>query len=56
MPSARQFALLAVLWAAVAWLTSAVWGVHDLHKSWGDAFFHYYAVRAPLIGAVSGLL
>ncbi|MSP56881.1 MAG: hypothetical protein EXR69_14950 [Myxococcales bacterium] len=56
MPSLRQFALLAGLWAAVAWVTSAVWGVHDLHQSWREAFFHYYAVRAPFVGALSGVL
>jgi len=56
VPSLRQFALLALLWAAVAWVTSAVWGMHDLHRSFKDAFFHYYAVRAPFVGAISGIL
>ncbi len=56
MPTFRQFLLLSLLWAAVAWITSAIWGVMDLHQPWREAFFHYYAVRAPFVGAVVGIL
>lgn len=56
MPSLRQFVLLAALWAAVAWLTTALWGVAAQNYGFADALTRYYAVRAPLVGALAGML
>lgn len=56
MPTLRQFTLLALLWAVVAWVTSTVWAVYDLHSTFAEALTHYYTVRAPLVGAIAGVL
>lgn len=56
VPSPRQFLLLALLWGVVGWLTSAAWSYLDLNAPLPDAFYTYYAVRAPLVGALAGVL
>lgn len=56
MPSVRQFLLLALLWACMAWFTTAIWGVVAQHYGFADALTRYYALRAPLVGAVSGVV
>lgn len=56
MPTGRQFLLLAALWAAVGWFTSAAWGVYDQRLGLLDALVSYYALRAPLVGALIGVL
>ena len=55
-PSARQLVLICLVWAVVAWYTVAVWAVRAAHADVSSAFAHYYAIRAPLAGAVMGLL
>ena len=56
MPSLRQFVLLAILWAIVAWVTTAVWGVVAQHYGFADALTRYYAIRAPVVGAIAGIV
>jgi hypothetical protein len=56
MPSVRQFLLLGALWALGAWLIAAAWGVAAQHFGLADSFTRYYAVRAPLVGGVAGVL
>lgn len=48
--------LLGLLWAVLAWLTTAAWGMSAQDYTFSDAFTRYYAIRAPLVGAVSGIL
>lgn len=54
MPNLRQTVLLCILWAAVAWLTTAAWGMIAQDAGFGDSLTKYYAIRAPLVGAVAG--
>jgi hypothetical protein len=56
MPTVRQLATLAALWGVVAWLVAAAWGVMAQQAELGDAFTRYYAIRAPFVGAVAGLV
>lgn len=55
-PSRRQLALICLVWAVVAWYTVAVWTWKTTDTGWAGAFGTPYAVRAPLVGAVMGLL
>lgn len=56
MPQPRHLVILALLWGLVAWLVAAAWGVMARQAELGDALTQYYAVRAPLVGAVAGML
>ena len=56
MPSPRQLLLLALLWAVVGWLTTAAWGVIAQNYGFADALTRYYALRAPAVGAMAGLV
>lgn len=56
MPSVRQVLLLAGLWSVMAWLTTAVWGVIAQDFGFAEALEAYYALRAPIVGAVAGTL
>lgn len=44
------------MWAVIAWYTLAVWAMKASDVDLGDAFGHYYAIRAPLVGAIMGLV
>jgi hypothetical protein len=55
MPSLRQFVLLGALWAAMAWVTTAIWGMAAQHFGLAESFTRYYALRAPLVGAFAGV-
>lgn len=48
--------LLGVLWALIAWLTTAAWGVAAQNYGFADALTRYYAVRAPLVGGIAGIV
>lgn len=52
----RQLALICLVWAVVAWYTVAVWAMATNATEGVGAFAHYYAIRAPLIGALMGLV
>ncbi len=56
MPTLRQFVLLGLLWAVIAWLTTAAWGMSAQKYGFADALTRYYALRAPLVGAVMGVV
>lgn len=56
MPSLRQVVLLSALWAVAAWLVTALWGVAAQEQGFADALTAYYALRAPLVGAVGGAM
>lgn len=56
MPNPRQLVILSLLWGLVAWLVAAAWGVMAQQAAMGDALTRYYAVRAPLVGALAGIL
>lgn len=56
VPSLRQLVLLSALWGLIAWFTTAVWGVVAQNYGFADALTRYYAVRAPVVGAVFGAL
>lgn len=56
MPSLRQFVLLAAVWAATLWVGTVIWALVAQETPVGDALHTYYALRAPLVGAVSGVL
>ncbi len=56
MPKPGQFLILALLWGAVAWSVAAAWGVMAKQAEVGNALTQYYALRAPLVGAVAGML
>ena len=55
-PSLRQLALRCLVWAVVAWYTVAVWAITANSTGGVTAFAHYYAVRAPFVGALMGLV
>lgn len=55
-PSLRQLLLICLVWAAVAWYTVAVWAMKATDTGWTSAFSYFYAVRAPAVGALMGLL
>lgn len=55
-PSLRQLGLICLVWAIIAWYTVAVWAMKATDADAAAAFSHYYAVRAPLVGAVMGFL
>ena len=40
----------------MAWLTTAAWGQHAQHFRFIDSFTRYYALRAPLVGLVAGVV
>lgn len=40
----------------LAWLTTAFWGVVAQKYDFADALTRYYAVRAPVVGALSGIV
>lgn len=56
VPTLRQFVLLAALWGLLAWFTTALWGVVAQNHGFADSLTRYYAVRAPVVGAVAGIL
>ena len=56
MPKPGQLVILALLWGAVAWGVAAAWGVMAKQTDLGDALTQYYALRAPVVGAVAGML
>lgn len=56
MPSLRQFLLQALLWAVVAWLVSGLWAVKAQSVDLAEALTRFYTVRAPLVGAVAGVV
>lgn len=56
VPSLRQVVLLSALWAVAAWLVTALWGIAAQEQGFADALTAYYAVRAPVVGAVGGAL
>jgi hypothetical protein len=56
MPAPRQFLMLALLWALVGWGTGALWAMRAADVALGAALGHYYAIRAPLVGALAGVL
>lgn len=56
MPSPRQFLLLALLWALLGWGTGALWAMRASDVALAAALGHYYAVRAPLVGAIAGAI
>lgn len=56
MPNLRQLAILAALWGLVAWLVAAAWGIMAEQTDLGGAFTEYYALRAPFVGALAGLV
>lgn len=56
VPSLRQFLLQALLWAVVAWLVGGLWAFKAQSAEIGEALTRYYSVRAPLVGAVAGVL
>ena len=55
-PSKRQLALICLVWAVVAWYTVAVWTWKATETDFAGAFGTHYAIRAPLVGAIMGLL
>lgn len=55
-PSRRQLALICLVWAVVAWYTVAVWTWKATDTDLAGAFGAHYAVRAPLVGALMGLV
>lgn len=56
MPSFRQALLLALLWALIAWLTTTAWSLRAQQAELVAAATHYYALRAPFVGAFVGLV
>lgn len=56
MPTARQFLLQALLWALVAWLVSALWALKAPGVEVAEALTRYYSLRAPVAGALTGLV
>jgi len=55
-PSFRQLVLIAIVWATVAWYTVAVWAMKAVDAPFSEAFSTFYALRAPVVGAVMGIL
>jgi hypothetical protein len=61
-PSFRQLALICVVWATIAWYTVAMWSLRsasldaEMLAQIPEAFTHFYALRAPVVGAVAGLV
>ncbi len=55
-PSWRQLGQICLVWAVVAWYTVAVWTWKATDADLAGAFGAHYAVRAPLVGALMGLL
>jgi hypothetical protein len=56
VPSARQYGQLAATWAAVAWGTTVAWSITAQDPVIAHALESYYTWRAPLVGAVAGVL
>ena len=56
LPSPLQLVLQALLWSVVAWLVAAGWTMKAQSAEIGAALSHYYAVRAPVVGAIAGVL
>lgn len=56
MPSLRQYGQLAGIWSAVAWGTTVAWSIKAQDPGIAQALQSYYTWRAPVVGAVAGLL
>ncbi len=54
-PSFRQLLVIGIVWAVVAWYTVAVWAMKAVDAPFGEAFSTFYALRAPIVGALMGL-
>lgn len=56
MPSLRQYTLLAALWAVMAWFTVELWGLAAHEYSSAAEMTRFYALRAPIVGALAGVI
>lgn len=56
MPTPRQLAILCAIWGVVAWFTTALWSMKAQDAAFAEALTRYYTVRAPIVGALAGVI
>lgn len=56
VPSLRQFLLLALLWAGLAWGTTVLWSMRAENTELAEAITRFYTLRAPVVGALAGVV